>query len=286
EGEEIRQNGLETTFNVLIEDISDEEIKNQILGGKIGDKIVFDVYKISESSEESFVRKYLLNLEEEDADLEVNPIFEGEIVEAQRYFPAELTEEFFEKYFGEGVASEEEAREKVREYLKIQYDAQADRMLNEDVQDRVMEQTEIPLPDEFMKRWFREDAYEREQEISQEELDDQYEESLRDSLRWQVITESWQRKYEIKVESEEIINKILGQVLQYLPPQNQTPEVVENIIRNVLSDQDQVGQYRSEVMREKIFTKVKEELTLDKKPVSVDEFLELGKKREEEFRKK
>lgn len=286
EGKEIRTNGLETTFQILIDDIPDEEIREKILTAKVGDKVVFDIYKISENSDESFVRKYLMNLEEEDESLEVNPVFEGEVVEAKRYVPAEMTEEFFEKYFGEEVTTEEAAREKIEEYLKNQYDAQANRMLNDDVYDRVMKETEIRLPDEFMKRWFMEDAQAREHEISQEELDEEYEKGLRDSLRWQVISERWQKEYEIKAESEEIIRRIQDEVFRYLPPQSQAPEMVKNIIRNIASDEEQVSRYRTEVLAEKMFARVREELTLDKKPVSVEDFLEIGRKKEKEMRKK
>src|SRR5690625_6925735 len=121
-----------------------------------------------------------MNLEEDDADLEVNPIFEGEIVEATRHVPAELDEEFLEKYFGEEVTTEEEAKEKILENLKEQYDAQADQLLHHSVRERVMDQTEIALPDEFMKRWFLNDARDREQEISEEEMDTHYENTLKD----------------------------------------------------------------------------------------------------------
>lgn len=285
EGDEIRSDGLETTFDILIDDIPEEDIKNQILKSKLGDKLVFDIYKISDVQDEDFVRKYLMNLEEDDADLEVNPMFEGEIVEVTRHMPADLDEEFLKKYFGEEVTTEDEAKEKILENLKEQYDAQADQLLNHAVRERVMEKTDFALPDEFMKRWFLNDARDREQEISEEEMDTHYEETLRDGLKWQLIMEEWEKKYEIEVESKEIVERAQNQILQYLPPQNVNQEILENFMNQILSDKEQVAQYRNEVFVEKMFRELKKDLQLEKNPISIEDFMKVMEAKQKELQK-
>src|SRR5690625_7405934 len=108
--------------------------------------------------------------------------------------------------------TEEEEKNKILENLKDQYDAQADQLLHHSVRERVMDQTEIALPDEFMKRWFLNDARDREQEISEEERDTHYENTLKDGLKGQLIMEECAKNYESKVESEEIVERVQNQI--------------------------------------------------------------------------
>lgn len=279
---EVKDNGLETSFDILVSDIGDEDIKNQVLGMSIDDKLQFDIFKISDVDDERFVRKYLLKLDEEDMDLEVNPEFEGKLVSAHRHVPAELTEEFLTRNFGEDVTTEEEALEVIRKNLKEQYDAQADSLLREVVRKEIMAETRIDLPDEYMKRWLLFDANENSK-ASPEDLAKEYEAHLKENLQWSMIRGALVDKYEIEVTEEEIKKRVIDQVYRYLMHQVQDPEMIYNIVQNVLNDRSQVEQYHAMIQEEKVFEKLKEELTLDKETVTSEEFEKvLDEKRSEE----
>ncbi|MFK7934339.1 MAG: trigger factor, partial [Saprospiraceae bacterium] len=154
---EVKDEGVEAEFSLLVSSIADEEVKKDILSKKVGDVVRFNVYKLEKEREgedgevdaeatKKYVNKHLLKLEDE-FEGEVSDTFEARIEEVNRIAHAEMNQAFFDKYFGEGaVSSELEARTEVKKNIAKAYNNLADALLFRDIQKRVLEETEIELP--------------------------------------------------------------------------------------------------------------------------------------------
>jgi len=134
EGGEAKEDGVEATFAVSVNDIADDELKASVLEMKQGGTFDFDPFTLEKDRDEAFVRKYMLSIEDQP-EKEVTNTFKAEIERVQRAVPAEINQEFFDKLFGEGkVNSEEEARAEIEKGIKGEFDRQADAVLYKEMQ--------------------------------------------------------------------------------------------------------------------------------------------------------
>lgn len=131
DGDSVKESGVTNTFSVLVNTISDESVKERLLKSKKGDSLKVNLLELEEKANDEYVRNYYLGLDKEDTT-EFNAEFEATVNSVKRLVPAELDQEFFDKFFGEGeVSSEEEMRDKIKENIKVHYDKQADALLSE-----------------------------------------------------------------------------------------------------------------------------------------------------------
>lgn len=285
---EIKQNGLEIAFDTLVESMTDE-FKSKVLDRKVGDEFDHNIYEVEKDLSEEGVRKYLMELDEEDADREVNSEFRLEIVKASRQVLAELDEEFLTMAFGDEVKTEEDARKVIRDDLKKGFDQQADNLMFQKVHDKLMEDTEIELPAEFLKRWLRfnqENSQNGESPATEEEIEERYDSQFKDSLRWQLISEKLADKYEVSVEQDEVLDELGNRIRQYLPGQQLDNQVYNQILQSLAKDEQQVQQAFNQIRTNKIFYGLKDDLTLDKEEISQKEFneklVEMSKNQQEQ----
>lgn len=285
---EIKEDGLETEFQVMV-DMMKEDFKAKVLEGQVGDTLDFNIFQVEEELSDDLVRLYLMNLEEEDEDREVSPEFRGEIVDASREVLAELDEEFLTMAFGEEISTEEQARELIREDLKMSYDNRSNSILDQNVHDKLMEETAIDLPAEFLKKWLimRQNDSENDQEpISADEIDKRYEDEFKDSLRWQLISDKLSEKYGVSVSKEEIIDELGHRIQRYLPGQQLTQEVYNKVLQTMASNEDQVQHAFNQVRTNKMFTAMRKDLVLDREEISTEDFKKVMQEWSESQRQK
>ena len=96
----LKTDGWASTFSVIVNDIADETLRNEVLTKKKGDKFNVNVFTLEKDRTSEFVRKYILNVGENDQDVEIGEEFEATIDEVSRIKPADLDQEFFDRYFG------------------------------------------------------------------------------------------------------------------------------------------------------------------------------------------
>ena len=66
EGDKVKNKAFETSFKVLISQIADDKLREDVLKGAKGDAFRFNIFELEKDRDEKFVRKYLLNLEEDE----------------------------------------------------------------------------------------------------------------------------------------------------------------------------------------------------------------------------
>ncbi len=278
DGDKVKEKGWASTFDILVSQIEDEEIKKQLIGKKKGTKVRFNIFKLEKNGTEESVRKYLLKVEENDADVEIGENFEAVVDEIKRVVPAELNQEFFDKYVGEGKAkSIEEVKAKVEADIVKYYDRQSESLLFRDFQDFLIEKNKLDLPGAFLKKWLVASSEQNTADVVENEYD-----NFAKNLQWSLIKGKIAKKYDLKVEEEEVFEGFKNRVRNYY--QGFGDElVILNTANRLMQDEKQVDQVYQELMSDKLFEAVREVVTINDKKISSDDFDEVITKAREEI---
>lgn len=268
EGDELKKKGFETSFQILVNTIADETLREQVKGMKKGDKFRFDIYEIEPNRTEAHVKKYLLNLEEDEMDKEIGRMFEATISKVSRIAPAEMEPEFFEKAFGEGVvSSEEEARDSLKKQIENYYSRQSEALLFREFQDKLLALNEVKLPEPFLKRWL----LASNEDLNEEQLEREYPE-FEKNLIWTLIERKVKERYELKVEIDEVKGVLRNQIRQYFGNYPVTDEILDSSVERMMSDQQQFNKAYEEAMSDKVFEAIREHVTITDEMVSLEDF--------------
>ncbi|MCO6478063.1 MAG: trigger factor [Phaeodactylibacter sp.] len=277
DGDEIKADGVESEFSLLVSSISDAEAKEQLLNGKKGDTFRFNLFDLEEDKDEKYVRKYFLELSDDD-DREVGRHYEVTVEEVSRIEPAELNQEFFDKFFGEGeVSSEEEAREKIRGQIEKFYNNQSEALLFRDMQEKLMEINKPELPESFLKRWMKASNENLTDEIIEKEYD-----NFAQNLQWSLIRSKLVKRFDIKVEREEVLETLKNRVRSYFGGVAPGMEhIIDSTAARLMEDEKQAGQAYDEVLSDKLYEALAAEVEIAPKKVSREDFeAEVAKARE------
>jgi len=262
---EVKEGGWETTMTFLVKNIQDEAFKTQLLTLKTGDTLRFNARAVENHEKEEMHRKYILALPEDD-HREVGDWFEGPI-EVSRVADAELNQEFYDGYFGEGVTSKEEAIEKLKIGIQQFYDVRSNALLFRSFQERLLELNKIELPDKFLKRWL---GVTNQGKLEPGQIEREYP-AFSDNLRWSIIREDIMEAFGVEVTDEELKEEYARRVRNYF--QANLPEhILESSIERLMKDEKDVENTRRELESDKLLEAVRGQITLVDKPVSSEEF--------------
>jgi len=273
----LKADGWASTFSVIVNDIVDEDLRNEILTKKKGDKFNVNVFSLEKDRTPEFVRKYMLNVGENDEDVVIGEEFEATIDEISRIKPADLDQEFFDKYFGPGkVSSEQEMRDLLKSDFEGYFVKQAESLMYRDFNDMLIKENDMPLPDSFLKRWLKISN----QDLTDDKLENEYEEFTK-SLKWSLVRGEVIKKYNLEVNDDELFEgvkeKVRGLFAQF--GQAQVDElVVANTANRMMENEEEVNNIYRDKMNEKIMAQVRELVTVTEKPIGQEEFEEIYKK--------
>ncbi|NNF35445.1 MAG: trigger factor [Saprospiraceae bacterium] len=268
----IKEGGWETDFTVLVNLINDEDVKSALLKGKKGSEFDFDINTIEKDKDEAYVRKYLLNLDD-DEEKEIGNMFRGTVDKVQRVEAAELNADFFKGYFGnEDVDNEEDAKGKIKEEIVKYYKQQAKLVMNRELMEYLMENNKIDTPDNFLMRWLATNN----EKLSKEEIEKDFD-SFKKNLQWTLIKNKLSAKYEIQVDPEEIRNEMRNKVLSYMQGYPMDENTLNDMTNRLLSNQEQVNRVYEEVQAAKIFDKLEDDLNFNEVKITLEDFKEVVK---------
>lgn len=206
----------------------------------------------------------------EGLDVKVN----FDIQEISEEVPAELNQELFDKYAGEGkVTSVDELKELIKEQASQNFVQHADQHLLNEVVEYLLEEVKFDLPDAFLQKWIRISG---EEELTEEAAKEEYEKSEK-GIRYQLIESKLIKDNDLKVTAEEVKQgmkeRIQMQMAQFgagaFPD-----EQLEQFANQMLSNQDEVRKMSEQVMNGKLIALFKEKFNLKEKKVSFKEFSE------------
>ena len=264
--------GIMHEFTLFIQNTTDEA-KDTFLGKKIGDSAELDVFNLEANTTEQHVRKYLLGLEEGD-DREIENIFSLTINKISRNVPAKLNADFYKQAFGEGdVSNKKEALAKIQEDYNGFYSKQTDALLFRDMQEYLMEQNNMELPEEFLKRWLVA-SNENNTTASVEAGFD----GFRKGLQWTLVREKLIKHFELEVKQEELRAAFAEQVMGYFgggQPEWLNEEMVNNMVNRMMGEEKSVREKFDELMNDKLSEKLRGEYKLKDKKVTPEKLQEI-----------
>lgn len=273
DSDHLKENGHSGEFSILVDRVADESVKNELLTKKKWDTIKINIFELemltNKQDKAQFVRKYYLRLEDED-DSEVNPWFLATIENVTRRELAPLDASFFKQIFGpeSEIEDESQALEEIRKFTEKDYDIEAERLLLDKVIDDLAEKNPVVLPHNFLKRWMKT----IDDRITDENLDDKYDSFVK-GLWKQIIQSKMVKKFDIKVENEDIVNKAyqsMGPYVQYLQGLDQ--EKLKTFMEQILSDQKQVMKFHQAVESEKLQSVIRNQVGLNEIRISIEAF--------------
>ena len=172
-----------------------EAAKASFIGAKKGDAIVFDIQNTFDDADSV---RMMTQLPQEQAST-LTGDFELAVTEIDRQVPAEMNEEFFKKVHGEEVTTEELFRSRLRTDMEKLYAKEVENRLTRDIQEQLVDTTEIELPNEFLKRWLKISN----KEVSEEDIEKDFGTFIK-GLKWTVIKDKIAKENDLKVEHEEV----------------------------------------------------------------------------------
>ncbi|THH37927.1 trigger factor [Neolewinella litorea] len=254
-----------TNDTKLYVDNLQDEVKEQLIGQSVGASInVDDLGQVEANASDSHVRKYLLELSEEEQDVDLNgKSFTITVNKISRLVPAELNEEFFIQFDPEGnITNEEQLRERLAEDNAKGFNAQGVSMANFEIQRALVEGNDFEVPVELMKKLSKDD-------------DESNFEFFERGVRWMLIRNKVAAQKEIELQYEDVRAEALESLMRMLGGQRPAflnDEFLDNYIQNMLKDEKQREELSSNAMEKKVMAAIREDLTLVEQPLSVEEF--------------
>jgi trigger factor len=256
---------------ITIEYIKDADIKKTFAGKKVADKMVFDVRKAYPSDSEI---ASMLRIDKEKAK-EVNGDFEFDITKVQRFFPAEVNQDLYDKAFGKDVVkSDDEFKAKISEEIKANFVRETDYRFMIDAKNSLVAKLKPELPTEFLKRWL---TVVNEGKFTAEQIEEEYPKFETD-LQWQLIKDQVIRDNEIKVEEKDVLEAAkevtAAQFAQY-GLANLPDEQLEQYAQEILKKDNERRNLYEKKFEDKVVEFIKESVKLEKKEVTTEEFQKL-----------
>ena len=266
-----REGGIKKNVFFTLEKMSDANAKSALASMKKGETITFNPVEFLGSVEEAVQHLGLKAEEVAVPGLQLNFTLQ-DIVHLE---PAQLNSEFYIKvYPGQNLETYEDFKAQVMKDASSGFVAETDKVLFNTISEKLVSVTDIPLPDEFLKRWLKEND---EKSFTDEEIETQYP-SFADSMRWQLIENKVIHEHQIEVKDEDIRNYIRTFLLRQVDAAPQDPEVqkrYESVVDAFMQNKEQVQRINDQLYNARLLELFKQTLRINKKEVSYEEFVKL-----------
>lgn len=214
----------------------------------------------------------------ENADADVNGKFFFKVNSINRSEPADLNQELFDRVFGkDAVTTEEEFVAKVKETIGENYKRESEHFLDHHIEDYFIANTNINLPDDFLKNWLKVSS---QGKIDDAVLEKEFTEYKR-GLKWDLVKNRIADDNKLSVEPEEIKAKAKELIIGQFGGQafaDQIADRLDGIADNYLQHENGQNFMKlyNQLRTDKIMKFIKENITIDEKNVTVDEFKKIA----------
>lgn len=276
---ELNEDGSVKEGGVVVENgiiapvhFKDDAQKKLFEGKKVGDVVVFNPAATCEGN--AVEMSSMLNIDKEDVDAHKGD-FNFEIKEIIVLKPAELDQEFFDNAVGKDKAhNEEEFRAAIKELIALNFGNDSNYRFTIDAKDAVEKAVgSLELPEALLKEFL----VRQSEGINAENVDEEFG-KMRGQLEWDLIRDNVAEKFEVKVNEEDVLDEARGvvarQLMQY-GPNALSDQIIDKYAQEVVKDQKNREMLFQNALNRKVFEVIKENVTLDNKEVSVEEFRNL-----------
>lgn len=249
--------------------IKDDATKQQLVGAKVGDELKVNIKTLF--NDNATVISNTLGITKEAAeDLFEN--FSLKIDEINHWVDAEINQELWNRIYGEGVVTTEEAfRQRVSADLENYYSQEAEHQLEHEISHVISDKHHFALPEGFLKRWLIETYPDR---YTQENINQVFDRE-RNSFIYTLVQQKMQKEYELNIDEQEINNAAFGYVynmfMQY-GMYNITPDQVNDFAKKELQKEDFRRQMHDIALNRQIIQKVKDLVQIQEEEISEEDF--------------
>lgn len=248
-GEEV-DGGFENELKFHLDQITDKESKDILIGKEVGAEFIFNLAKAmgSEEAAEKF-----LQLGEDEKDLAKGD-FNLIIQEIEHEEKPALDEKLFDKIFpGKEIKDEATFRQQLKEDIEKQFAQEHKRYFFGKAVDALLENIDLPLPVDFLKRWMIETS---EGKLSMEELDKEFESKYAKGIRWQLIeAELMKQNPELAVKESEIRAHVKSYFFGSMGLDSQDEEMskrMDGIIDTMLQNKEETKRINDQLSEAKL----------------------------------
>lgn len=239
-------------------------------GLKKGEEVSFEISKIFDKDSDVAT---LLDVSE-DVAKKTKGKYTLKIENISRVEPAAINQELFDRVFGKDSVSDEAAfRAKVKETVSQNYKRETDYFLDHNIEDYYLKNTKVNLPEGFLKSWLKATS---DGKVTEEVLSNEFEAYTR-NLKWDLIKNKIAEDAKISVETDEVKVRAKEVILSQFGGAafaEQLGDRLDAITDNYLSHENGQNFMRlyNQLRNDKIMNHIRQNITIDDKPVSVDEF--------------
>ncbi|MCH5230887.1 MAG: trigger factor [Muribaculaceae bacterium] len=269
----VKEGGIVVDNGILapIHFTSDEQ-KKLFEGKHPGDVVVFNPAASCNSNVTEM--SSMLNIDKEDVENHKGD-FNFEIKEIIVLKPAELDQEFFDNAVGKDKAhNEEELKAAVKDLIKDQLKGESDFRFSIDARNVILQKEgNVQLPEEVLKHFL----ISQNEQLTKENIDEEFD-KLRPQLVWDLTRDEITTKFDIKVNDEDLLNEariaVYRQLSQY-GPASLTEGLIDHYAKEVVKDPKNRDSFERNALNKKVFETIKENVTLDNKELSIEDFRKL-----------
>ncbi|MGR3812038.1 trigger factor [Jiulongibacter sp. NS-SX5] len=239
-----------------------------------GSKVTFDIQSLFETVKDL---GFAIGKSDEEAEA-LSGEFEFTVDKISRVAPAKVDQELFDKAVGEGKVSDEKGfREEISNIIKENYNRESGFLLDFDVEKTLLDNVSIDLPDEFLKRWL---LAANEGKVTEEDIEKEYDAFARgvrlDLIKGEIATDN----EDIKVEYDDVLEVVKAEIRNYFGPQAQGMDdfITQMAKKQLEENKDNAFRtYYNKAFGKAVIDYAKTKVTINNKPVQVDEFNEIAK---------
>ena len=245
--------------------------QEQFIGKKAGEELTFDLQEVFDHDAAAIA--HVTGLGKKKA-AELTGSFTFTIDKINRTAAAELNQEFFDKIFGkDAVSSKEEFEAKVKETIAENYNNEADKLLRNNLVERLVKESDIQISEPFFKKWL---LAANQGKLTAEQIDENLE-RYKEELKWSLIRNKVVEENDIKISNEEVVASAKAKMLAQFGMASATPEMEDAISGYVDSflKQDNGRNYINEyeaILADRVLDVIKDKVTVVEKSVTAEEF--------------
>ncbi len=270
----ILENGINNKTSIALDYIKLKTVKNKFIGLKKGDKVVFNPLKATKSAIDTST---MLGISKEEAE-KLDNDFQFTVENISSITPAEINKELFDKvYPRDNIKEIKQLREKIKKDAIISFAAESERQFMNNTIKKLIEVSEIKIPDEFMKRWLLESNKDK---ITKEQLDTQYD-NYSGTFKWQLIENKILTDHKIEVKEDDVKNHIREYFIHQMPQtekNDETEKRLNEIVNSIMQNKEEVKKIYDRLLEDKLMNLFKSTLKLNNKNISYEEFVKLATK--------
>ncbi|MDE0471938.1 MAG: trigger factor [Ekhidna sp.] len=250
---------------------AEETLVKAATGSRVGDTLEIDLKK--DFKEEATLKSQLKLGEDDYGKLKK---LKFDIKEINHHKLAVVDQELFEKVFGkDSVKDESSFRKRIKDVVARNYKEQEEQYFDYQIQEKLIENTKITLPEAFLKKWLVKSNESMTPELVELEFS-----SYTKELQWSLIKNQLIKDNEIKVEHEDVINEakeLVKKQLAGLGVKNQSNDQLAASANGYLQSENGKNYLKiyNQVQNNKVLNFIKEQITIKEKEVTLSEFGDL-----------